>query len=149
MLRPLMAICDTCLSVMTLLISPESDCTAMALASTVMVSAVVPTFIWKSTRNRSPTCRTMSLCSATLKPAASALTSYFPIWMSGATYCPESLVGYVRVQLVAEFVTVMFTLGITAPDGSVTVPTMVAFCANDTDGSINNNKNNNGRYFKL
>src|ERR1700747_2979961 len=69
--------------------------------------------------------------------------------MSGATYCPESFVGNTRVQLVAALVTVMFTLGITAPDGSVTVPTMVAFCANDTDGITNINRNNNGRYFRL
>jgi hypothetical protein len=40
---------------------------------------------------------------------------------------------------------VTLTFGITAPDGSVTVPTIVAFCANETDGRRNNNRNRNGR----
>src|SRR5215470_7349507 len=69
--------------------------------------------------------------------------------MSGMTYCPESFVGMVRVQPVATFVTVTFTFGITAPDGSVTVPTMVAFCANETHGITNNNKNSSERYVRL
>jgi hypothetical protein len=40
-------------------------------------------------------------------------------------------------------------LGITAPDGSVTVPTIVAFCANDTVGIKNSKRNKNGRYFRF
>jgi hypothetical protein len=59
------------------------------------------------------------------------------------------LVGKVRVQPVAGFVTVTLTFGMTAPDGSVTVPTIVAFCAKDTEGMRHNSKNNNGRYFRL
>jgi len=40
---------------------------------------------------------------------------------------------------------VTLTRGITAPDGSVTVPTIVAFCAREADGQRNNNKNGNNR----
>src|SRR5690242_5024023 len=69
--------------------------------------------------------------------------------MSGATNCPASLVGKVLAQPVAGLVTVTLTLGITAPDGSVTVPTIVAFCANDTAGIRNNSRNKNGRYFRF
>src|SRR6516162_6185719 len=67
--------------------------------------------------------------------------------MSTATYWPASFVGIVRVQLVSTLVSVTFTFGMTAPDGSVTVPTMVAFCANEAHGRTNNS-NKNGRYLK-
>src|ERR1051326_4990622 len=68
---------------------------------------------------------------------------------SGTTYCPESLVGMARDQLVSVLVTVTLTFGMTAPDGSVTVPTIVAFCAFDAVGIRHNNRNKNGRYFRL
>src|ERR1700719_2804317 len=55
--------------------------------------------------------------------------------MSGATYWPESLVGKVRVQCVSLLVTVILTFGTEAPDGSVTVPTIVPLCPNASDGS--------------
>src|SRR6516162_8265576 len=47
----------------------------------------------------------------------------------GAAYCPASLVVNVRVCPVSTCVTVTVTFGIAAPDGSVTVPTMVPSCA--------------------
>src|SRR6516225_5574552 len=46
-----------------------------------------------------------------------------------ATYCPVSFVVYVRVRPVSTCVMVTVTFGIAAPDGSVTVPTMVPSCA--------------------
>src|SRR5215831_12892401 len=47
----------------------------------------------------------------------------------GAAYCPASLVVNVLVRPVSTCVTVTVTFGIAAPDGSVTVPTMVPSCA--------------------
>src|SRR5262250_866067 len=69
--------------------------------------------------------------------------------MSGTTYCPESLVGTVRLQPVSGLLTVTLTFGITAPEGSVTVPTIVAFCAYDAAGIRHNNRKKNGRHFRF
>ena len=44
-------------------------------------------------------------------------------------YWPESLLTTVCDETGFVLVTVILTLGIAAPEGSVTVPTMVAFCA--------------------
>src|SRR6185437_12691177 len=46
--------------------------------------------------------------------------------MSGSTYWPASLVVIVRTTPVSVFVTVTLALPITAPEGSVTVPRIVA-----------------------
>src|SRR2546423_15697553 len=48
---------------------------------------------------------------------------------SGTTYWPDSLLEMVRTRPVSTFVMVIFTLAITDPLGSVTVPTTVASCA--------------------
>ena len=74
-LRPLVASWLICWPVTTSLISPVSDCTWIAFASTVMVSFAAPSCIWKSTRARSATFSKTFLCSASLKPDAFALTS--------------------------------------------------------------------------
>src|SRR6185312_5729940 len=55
---------------------------------------------------------------------------------SGATYCPESLVVNVETRPVSMLVIVMVTLGSTEPDGSVTVPTIVASWANASEEAI-------------
>src|SRR5271154_5461280 len=47
----------------------------------------------------------------------------------GAVYCPSVLVARLRVVPVSTFLMVTTALGTTAPDESVTVPTMVASCA--------------------
>src|SRR5579863_955451 len=52
------------------------------------------------------------------------------MFRSGATYCPSPLVGRLRVTPVSLLVMVRAALGTAAPVGSVTVPTMVASCAN-------------------
>src|SRR5205085_3985320 len=49
---------------------------------------------------------------------------------SGTTYCPDSFVVMVCTRPVSVFVIVIFTFAITDPEGSVTVPTRVASCAN-------------------
>src|SRR5215470_8905326 len=49
--------------------------------------------------------------------------------MSTATYWPESLVGITLETPVSLLVSVTFASATAAPDGSVTVPTMVASCA--------------------
>src|SRR5581483_7449285 len=67
----------------------------------------------------------MSFCSAVLKPGASIFTLYLPICRSGTTYWPVSLVLIFVETLVAVLVMVTAALGTAAPDGSVTVPTMV------------------------
>src|SRR5579864_1198000 len=48
---------------------------------------------------------------------------------SGATYWPSELLGRVLSTPVSLLVMVTVALGTAAPDGSVTVPTMVASCA--------------------
>src|SRR5437764_14537685 len=49
---------------------------------------------------------------------------------SGTTYCPDSFVVMVCTRPVSVFVIVIFTFAITDPEGSVTVATRVASCAN-------------------
>src|SRR5215471_1120514 len=59
------------------------------------------------------------------KPEASTRTSYAPARSEGAEYRPFSPVWMTRDAPVSLFVTVTVAFWITAPDGSVTVPTIV------------------------
>src|SRR5215472_8619802 len=128
-LRPLVANCETCWPSITSLTSLVSDCTAIALASTLMLSVAAPTSSLKSTRSRSPTLRVMFFCSPILKPGASARTVYWPICSPGAWYWPEPSPVTRRICPVAWFVIVIATLGTAALVGSVMVPRIVASCA--------------------
>src|SRR5215475_13382586 len=66
------------------------------------------------------------LCSSTLKPEPLHFTSYLPMGRLAATNCPLSLEVNVRTVPVLSCKMVTSALGTAAPEGSVTVPTMVA-----------------------
>src|SRR5215813_5365561 len=61
---------------------------------------------------------------------------------ASATYWPTSLLSSFRIWPVLVFVTVMFAFGTTAPELSVTVPTMVACCATAEAAKTPKNRNN-------
>src|SRR5438876_12060214 len=69
--------------------------------------------------------------------------------MSGTTYWPASLVLTELLTDVAVLVTVIATFGTTAPDGSVTVPTTVAFWPKVHEGSATRATTSRSKYLKL
>src|SRR5262245_44460718 len=75
-----------------------------------------------------------------LNPSILNSTLYVPGGIWGNTYLPASLVRFERVALVARFVVVTSTPGITAADLSVTVPlSEVVPCDHPTPANIRTN----------
>src|SRR5256885_757453 len=69
--------------------------------------------------------------------------------ISGATYWPDSLVVKVFTAPVEALVIVIVTPATTPPDGSVTVPTTVAFWPKVHEGSATRATTSRSKYLKL
>ena len=96
---------------------------------TVAVSESVPNSSVKLTRAVCCTCNSTSRV-AVLKPSSSLFTVYVPGGNAGKSNRPTSLLGVVRVALVALFTTVTVAPGTTPPVESFTSPVMVpSVCA--------------------
>src|SRR5262245_5685222 len=70
-------------------------------------------------------CSSIPVRTSFRKPASSASTRYFPTGSNSALNEPVSSVINVRVKFVPSLTIVTLTPGITAPDGSFTVPRIV------------------------
>src|SRR5690242_10157296 len=68
---------------------------------------------------------------------------------SGATYCPDSLVVKVLTTPVEALVIVIVTPATLPPDGSVTVPTTVAFWPKVSEGSATRATTSRSKYLRL
>src|SRR5579862_2163659 len=75
----------------------------------------------------SPPAFTVASRTTVLNPLTSAFTEYSPARSAGALYAPVALVTAVRRPLSALFVMVTVAFGTTAPDESVTVPSIIPF----------------------
>src|SRR5579862_2090446 len=95
-----------------------------AAAATSTVSDVWPTSSLASTRTRSCTLTGMSDRTERLNPVASTATAYLPTSSGVATYSPDASVLVFTAILVPMLVMVIAAPAMTAPLGSVTVPTI-------------------------
>ena len=79
-----------------------------------------------STRSVWPTASVIPERTNFWNPVTSVETTYSPMGILGAAYSPAVFVASSRVKPFSGFQTVTLALGITPPEESVTVPTIVA-----------------------
>src|SRR5262245_56950250 len=104
---------------------------------TVTDSSTAPTSSRALMRRCESTPRSASGTVTVLQPGSSALTMYRPVGSDGAVYSPFESVTTTRTNPVPALVSVMVTLGMTAPVVSVTAPRIVPVtaCAASDAGS--------------